>query len=218
MPRVLSDEEVRSFRRQLCEVAQRLFAERGVHGVTLRALADEVGCSRMTPYRYFEDKAEILAAVRASGFERLADAAERAARAEPDPGRRLEALGRAYLRFAREEPHAYRVMYEISQQDEHRYPELVKQIQRSQQALHDAVADAVRAGVVEGDPLNVVHVLWAGLHGLNALHLADKLHLERDLDELSDVMIAALGRAVSSDPSPHAAARRRDPHDQEATS
>jgi len=182
----------------------------------LRALADEAGCSRMTPYRYFRDKAEILAAVRSSGFERLADAAEAAARAERDPTRRLEALGRAYLRFAREQPHAYRVMYEIDQQDEHRHPELVKQIQRSQQPLRDAVEDAVRAGVVQGDPLNVVHVLWAGLHGLNALHLADKLQLGRNLDELSEVMVRSLARAVSSDPSQRPAARRT--HRQERTS
>lgn len=194
-----------AFRHRLCEVAQRLFAERGVHGVTLRALADEAGCSRTTPYRYFKDKAEILAAVRARGFRRLADAVEEAARAERDPGRRLEALGRSYLRFAREEPHAYRVMYEISQQDEHRYPELVKQVQRSQQPMLDTVEDCVRAGVVHGDPLNVVHVLWAGLHGLNTLHLADKLHLGRDLDELSEVMVKSLGRAVASDPSPRPA-------------
>jgi AcrR family transcriptional regulator len=209
MPKTLSDQEVIAFRRRLCEVAQRMFAERGVHDVTLRALAVEAGCSRMTPYRYFKDKAEILAAVRATGFERLADAVERASREERHPARRLEALGRAYLRFARQEPHAYRVMYEISQQDEHRYPELVKQIQRSQQPMLDAVEDAVRAGVVHGDPLNVVHVLWAGLHGLNALHLADKLHIGQDLDELSLVMVKALGRAVSPDPSPRPAARRR---------
>ncbi len=217
MPRVLSDQQVSAFRRRLCEVAQRLFAERGVHGVTLRALAHEAGCSRMTPYRYFKDKSEILAAVRTAGFNRFADAIEEAARAERDPARRLEALGRTYLRFAREDPHAYRVMFEISQQDEHRYSELVKQIQRSQQPMLDTVEDCVRAGVVHGDPLNVVHVLWAGLHGLNTLHLADKLHLGRDLDELSEVMVKSLGRAVASDPSPRPAARRPT-HKQEETS
>ncbi len=125
MPRVLTENEVADFRERLCELATRRFAERGAAGVTLRALADEAGCSRTTPYRYFKDKAEILAAVRAAGFKRLADASEEAARAVRDPARRLEALGRTYLRFAREEPHAYRVMYEISQQDEHRYPELM---------------------------------------------------------------------------------------------
>ena len=217
MPRVLTANEVADFRERLCELATRRFAEQGAAGVTLRGLADEAGCSRTTPYRYFKDKAEILAAVRAAGFKRLADAVEEAARAERDPTRRLEALGRTYLRFAREEPHAYRVMYEISQQDEHRYPELVKQIQRSQQPMLDTVEDCVRAGVVHGDPLNVVHVLWAGLHGLNTLHLADKLQLGRDLDELSEVMVKSLGRAVASDPSPRPAARRPT-HRQEETS
>ena len=210
MPRILSDQEVSAFRHRLCEVAQRLFAERGVHGVTLRALAHEAGCSRMTPYRYFKDKSEILAAVRTAGFNRLADAVEQAARAERDPARRLEALGRTYLRFAREEPHAYRVMFEISQQDEHRYPELVKQIQRTQQPMLDTVEECVGAGVVDGDPLDVTHLLWASLHGLNALHLADKLQLGRDFDALSEVMVSFLGRAMSPRPAPRRPTQKQE--------
>ena len=210
MPRVLTENEVADFRERLCEVATRHFAERGAAGVTLRALADEAGCSRTTPYRYFQDKAEILAAVRAAGFQRLADATEEAARAERDPSRRLEAMGRAYLRFARDEPQAYRVMYEISQQDEHRYPELLKQIERTQQPMLDTVEECVRAGLIDGDPLDVTHVLWAGLHGLNALHLADKLHLGRDIDEISDVMLRFLGRAVSARTVAHEPTRTQE--------
>lgn len=210
MPRTLTEDQVADFREHLCELATRRFAERGAAGVTLRALADEAGCSRMTPYRYFKDKAEILAAVRTAGFKRLADASEEAARTERDPSQRLEALGRSFLRFAREEPHAYRVMYEISHEDEHRYPELVKQIQRTQQPMLDTVEECVRAGVVEGDPLDVTHVLWAGLHGVNALHLADKLHLGRDVDELSDAMISFLGRAMSPRPATHHPTRTQE--------
>ena len=201
MARVLTDTEVAAFRERLCELATRRFAERGAAGVTLRALADEAGCSRTTPYRNFKDKAEILAAVRTTGFERLAEALEAAARAERDPSRRLEALGRTYLRFARDEPNSYRVMYEISQQDEHRYPELVKQIQRTQQPMLDTVEECVRTGVVDGDPVDLTHVLWASLHGLNALHLADKLHLGRDFDALAEVMVRFLGRALSPRPT-----------------
>jgi len=197
MPRVLTDNEVAEFRERLCELATRRFAERGAAGVTLRALADEAGCSRTTPYRYFKDKAEILAAVRTMGFKRLAEALEEAARAQPDPVARLEALGRTYLRFARDEPHAYRVMYEISQQDEHHHPELVKQIQRTQQPMLDTVEECVGTGVIDGNPLDVTHLLWASLHGLNALHLADKLHLGRDFDALSEVMVNFLSRALA---------------------
>ena len=44
----------------------------------MRQLAAELGVSPMTPYRYFEDKDDILAAVRANGFNRFAEALERA--------------------------------------------------------------------------------------------------------------------------------------------
>lgn len=201
MSRALTENEVAKFRERLCEMATRRFAELGTAGVTMRALADEAGCSRTTPYRYFKDKAEILAAVRTMGFKRLAEALEATARAEPDSAARLEALGRSYLRFARDEPHAYRVMYEISQQDEHHYPELVKQIQRTQQPMLDTVEDCVRSGVIRGDPVDLTHVLWASLHGLNALHLADKLHLGRDFDTLGEVMIRFIGGALSPHPT-----------------
>ncbi len=40
----------------------------------MRQLAAELGCSPMTPYRYFKDKDEILAAVRAAAFDRFSEA------------------------------------------------------------------------------------------------------------------------------------------------
>jgi len=70
MPRAaLSQSEVDEFRDALCETATRLFAEQGYQGVTMRALATSLGCSPMTPYRYFENKAEIFEAVRSAAFD-----------------------------------------------------------------------------------------------------------------------------------------------------
>jgi AcrR family transcriptional regulator len=74
VPRVLSPEDVSSFRDRLCQAAERLFAEHGPNAVTMRQLAAELGCSPMTPYRYFKDKDEILAAVRAAAFDRFSEA------------------------------------------------------------------------------------------------------------------------------------------------
>jgi AcrR family transcriptional regulator len=78
MPRVLSDTDVADFRDRLCEAAERLFAEKGPDAVTMRQLASELGVSPMTPYRYFKDKDDILAAVRTNGFTRFAEAMEAA--------------------------------------------------------------------------------------------------------------------------------------------
>ena len=208
MPKILSPNDVLQFRQRLCELALKAFAEKGVDGISLRGLATAAGCSRTTPYRYFKNKADILAAVRQSGFQRMADEAERVARNEPDPDRRLIKLARSYLRFALDTPDAYRVMYSVAQHDEQRYPELVKQINRAQQPMMDTVHEAAAKGSVAGDPVNIMHVLWAGLHGLISLHLSDKLHLGRDIGELSEVMIRSLGRAVATKPSSQAAARR----------
>ena len=71
MPRVLTETDVADFRERLCVAAERLFAEKGPDAVTMRQLASELGVSPMTPYRYFQDKDDILAAVRTNGFNQL---------------------------------------------------------------------------------------------------------------------------------------------------
>ena len=208
MPKILTPNDVLQFRQRLCDLALKAFAEQGVEGMSLRGLAAAAGCSRSTPYRYFKNKADILAAVRQAQFQRMADENEAVAIQESDPDKRLVALARCYVSFAMANPDAYRVMFSVNQQDEQRYPELVKQITRANQSMKNAVNEALAKGTLHGDPTNIVHMLWAGLHGIVSLHLSDKLHLGRDMDELAEVMIRSLGRAVATQPSKQAATRR----------
>ena len=141
MPKILTPNDVLQFRQRLCDLALKAFAEQGVEGMSLRGLAAAAGCSRTTPYRYFKNKADILAAVRQAQFQRMADDAEEVARHASDPDERLVALARAYLSFAMATPDAYRVMYSVNQRDEQRYPELVRQINRAQQPMMTAVSN-----------------------------------------------------------------------------
>ncbi|MEH6569809.1 MAG: WHG domain-containing protein [Halioglobus sp.] len=208
MPKILTPKDVLQFRQRLCDLALKAFAEQGVEGMSLRGLAAAAGCSRTTPYRYFKDKADILAAVRQAQFQRLADENEAVALQENDPDKRLVALARCYVRFAMANPDAYRVMFSVNQQDEQRYPALVKQIKRANQSMKNAVNESLEKGSLAGDPANIVHILWAGLHGIVSLHLSDKLHMGRGIDELAEVMIRSLSQAVAAQPSKQAAARR----------
>ncbi len=84
MPKPLSKAEIEDFREKLIDAATRLFAERRRQDFTLKELTSELGVSPMTPYRYFEDKDAMLAAVRARAFDRFADALE-VAFAKPGP-------------------------------------------------------------------------------------------------------------------------------------
>ena len=185
MPRPpLSEAEIAAFREKAIRVATRLFARDGYAAVTLRAIAEGLGTSHMAPYRYFENKAEIFAMVRADAFRRFGDVQERAFANSEEPLERLFSMRAAYVRFALEHPDEYRVMFELGQDSEELYPKLAEESRRSFTALERAVAAAIEAGALAGEPRVVAHLLWASIHGVVSLHLAGKLTLGLTLDDL----------------------------------
>jgi AcrR family transcriptional regulator len=174
MPRTLSSDDVQQFREAMRRVAENAFATCGAQGVTMRELAKELGCSAMTPYRYFRDKDEILAMVRAAAFNRFAARLEAAAR--QSSGTDHSGVGDAYVAFALDEPHAYRLMFDLTQQDG-AYPELAAASQRAWQLLGAHFERLVEAGILEGDPRLIGYAYWASLHGFTMLALANQLPL-----------------------------------------
>lgn len=198
MPRAaLSRDQVEEFRDALCEAATRLFAEHGYEGVTMRALAKDLGCSPMTPYRYFENKAAIFDTVRLAAADRFADAIDGAVKRHEDHRDRLIAMTHAYVGFAVDEPHAYRIIFEL---DRRRRPASVTvEETRSWFVMKAAVTEAIEAGVLHGDPDTVAHLLWSSVHGMVALHLAGMLALGLDLESLVEAFLA---REIDSDPIP----------------
>lgn len=182
MPRVLTETDVADFRERLCEAAVRLFAEKGPDAVTMRQLAAELGVSPMTPYRYFEDKDDILAAVRTSGFTRFAEALEAARAGVSDQRAAGEAVGEAYLRFALENPHSYKLMFDLNQPNIEKYPDLIAAGQRARATMTDHVEDAIAAGVLAGDPEQIGSMMWAAIHGVVVLQLAGMLPAGRARD------------------------------------
>jgi AcrR family transcriptional regulator len=185
--RQLTSSEIEAFRRRAVAAATRLFADRGFEAVSMRQLAAELGCSAMTPYRYFASKEELFARVRTEAFRRFADRQARAAADGADARDRLRRLGQAYIDFALDEPEAYRIMFALEQAPSDAYPELEAEQRRAISYLHAAARELVAAGLMDGDPLSLAHVLWGQVHGLVTLHLAGKLIMGRSLAELRAV-------------------------------
>jgi AcrR family transcriptional regulator len=197
LPKNLSDRDIADFRERLCDAAERLFAQHGTEAVSVRQLAAALGVSAMTPYRYFKDKDAILAAVRARGFDRHAEALERAY-AEAPLRRRAAAVGAAYVRFALENPEAYKLMFDIRQPNEGDYPDLVRAGERSRRTMTRHLRDLIAAGALKGDPDLIGHMFWAALHGPLMLRFAGKLPAAYDAEVLIDALTAAVGKAVFS--------------------
>ena len=180
-------------RERLCEAAARIFVEEGEAALSMRRLAAEVGCSPMAPYRHFADKQALIAAVRAAAFNRLAETLDGVAR---DGRHRAADIGEAYVRFARANPAAYKLMFDLAQPDEAAYPELAAASARAREAMSGYVRELVDAGVLAGDPVALGHVFWATIHGLVVLDLAGRLPADPSFETLRVTALGALMRGL----------------------
>jgi len=174
MPRYLTDQDIADFRSELCKVATERFARHGYEGVTMRQLAEALGCSPKTPYRYFKDKADILATVRAQAFTRFADTLEKAAAAAP-PSERGRRTSEAYLAFALKNPHAYRIMFDIDAPLDEKHPELGPAAERAARYITRGAEQLAESGAIDADPKLFGWSMWAALHGVVMLHQSGML-------------------------------------------
>jgi AcrR family transcriptional regulator len=186
MPRYLTDQDIADFRAELCRVATERFAKHGYEGVTMRQLAEALGCSPKTPYRYFKDKADILATVRAQAFARFADVMEKAAKAPPEE--RGERTTEAYLSFALKNPHAYRIMFDIDAPLDETHPELGPAADRAARYITRGAEEMAAAGIIDVDPTAFGWSMWAAMHGIVMLHQSGMLTHGPDYRKLSAFM------------------------------
>ena len=184
MPRELSSEDFEAMRAKIGAVAAALYAGGGVGAITMRDIAKKLGRSPMGLYRYFADREEILAFVRADAFDRFSDALEGAFASGSDAFARARAVGRAYLDFALKNPNAYRLMFDLDPPDEARHPDLRRAGKRAGETVTRHVKDLAAAGIVHGDPKIIGNALWAASHGVIVLHLAGRLPAGMKVEDL----------------------------------
>lgn len=200
MPRVLSSEDVEAFRTRLCAAAETLFAEHGIEAVTMRELAQALGVSPMTPYRYFKDKDAILAAVRAAAFRRFSMALETAMIEPCDAVTRSRRAGQAYIEFALAEPQAYRLMFDLTQPTQGEYPELLSALDRARRTMTVHIEAMIHAGLLEGDPELIGHLFWSMLHGMLMLQINCKLAPSVDPMALRRLALTTILRGLGVSP------------------
>jgi AcrR family transcriptional regulator len=160
-----------NLRQALIRGALQLIAEKGTAGFTIAEAARSAGVSPAAPYRHFRDRDELLADVARLGFERFADKLESAwNNGRPDPVRAFEAMGTAYLAFARDETAYYSAMFEAGIPAE-ASPELRQASDRAFGVLRTASeAVAARLPPEKRPPalMMALHI-WSLSHGIASL-------------------------------------------------
>lgn len=184
-----------STRGQLLAAAVRLIDEGGPEAVTLRAVAQAVGVSHNAPYRHFEDKRALLAAVAQAGFSELGHAFAQAAETAATPLAALKLVARLYFDFARRHPARYRLLFsdpEVGRGG----GELEAEALRAFYAVAGLVEAAQRSGELKpGEPAEITALLYGALHGLADLELSGRARAAKGMaaaDALPAVLLDLL--------------------------
>ena len=155
----------------LVRAALELIAKKGPAGFTFAEAARFAGVSPAAPYRHFRDRDELLVDVARRGFDLFEAALARAwGGGRPNAFAAFERLGKAYLRFAREEPAYYSAMFETGLSLESS-PELRAAGERSFGVLRAATEQLIAAMPAQNRPpvLMMALHLWALSHGIASL-------------------------------------------------
>jgi AcrR family transcriptional regulator len=160
-----------NLREALIQAAQDLIGAKGPANFTIAEAARLAGVSPAAPYRHFRDAESLLAEVATRGFDTFRDRLAAALGRHPaDPARAAEAVGRAYLAFAREEPAFYAAMFEARIAREP-FPDLQAAGDRAFGVLR-ALAERL-AAVAHTQPkppaLMIALHLWSTAHGVASL-------------------------------------------------
>jgi AcrR family transcriptional regulator len=185
-----------ALRAALLAAAEQVLMREGMVGLTLRAVAREVGASHAAPKNHFDDLTGLLSELAAVGFDRLSDRMLAAADGKPSPQARLNAIGHAYVAFAIAEPGLFQLMFRGERLDTSR-PALKTQMERAYRVLTDAVAAAYpHANAASGVGPEVVRA-WSMVHGFAMLLLDGQLEpiladrpAGRDTMALLDAMLS----------------------------
>jgi AcrR family transcriptional regulator len=144
--------------------------------VSIRAVAKTVGCTAPSIYRHFEDKQHLLFEVCARHFGRLADFVADAVAGTDDPVQAIGTMGRAYVRFALDNPEHYRIMFmgrsELTPEQYADERILESGAFGGLVAVVQTCIDTGRFRADLGEPVTIAHALWATVHGVASIAVA----------------------------------------------
>ena len=186
-------------RNALLTEALRLIQERKQVDFNLRELARRAGVTHTAAYRHFRSKRDLLAEIALGGYQRLLFLFQEAALKSKDAGRDpVIEQGKAYVRFAIENPGRFRAMGDPTLYPFIDFPELYSTAKAAFAALVTSMKSEIASGKYrKASATRLTLAAWASVHGLSHLILDNlvvdsmdptPLDLEATLEFVSDTV------------------------------
>lgn len=163
----------REARRAILDATQTLLSESEAGDFSIRGLTERCGYSAPTIYYHFGDKDGLLTALLDDGMQILARELHRCFQSE-DALDRLRSILLTFIRYATEHPTFSALWGTVSRQPGNEMPRSYDEVK---DLLDSPVRDLVDAGRLNDlDTTRAEQMLWAMLHGLIALQMAEPDH------------------------------------------
>jgi AcrR family transcriptional regulator len=165
--------------------------------VSIRAVADAVGVTPPSIYLHFADKAELINAVCLRHFVDLDQYIKAAVEGIEDPLEELLHRGKAYVRFGREHPEQYRILFMSRPDPSEQPPDEQFLAACGFNALMETVDRAMTGGAIaRQDPVLVATGLWTVVHGITSLAISMAHYPLVPLERLVDHLLETHGRGL----------------------
>jgi AcrR family transcriptional regulator len=194
-------------RAEIVDAAEALYAEVGWDAVTMEQVARRARLSRALVYVYFHDKADLHFALVERSLDALRQRFEAAREGRSRGIDEVEAIGRAYLAFARELPHYFDA---CARYQAHASADVPLQPNESAcmgagHRVHEVIVGSLARGVADGsiradlgDLYLTALSLWAFSHGLIQIAATKSGHMAHEGVAVQDFVEHALALALGS--------------------
>jgi len=195
-----------SLKEACVQAAREVIAEHGVENLSMRDVARTLDISHQAPYRHFESRDHLLAEIMRRCFADFAQHLENRPRTG-NPATDLDAMGHAYLSYARNKPLEYRLMFGTPWPEPAQHPSLVQHAVRAFNLLRDSLR-AMQGGRPEehAQADRQAMFIWSTLHGMASITQANvmqHLNLSPGVEHaLPCDMMARIGLGLSLPESP----------------
>lgn len=159
--------------------AKEILSKEGRDQLSIRKIATAAEYSPATIYLYFKDKDEILFSLMEMGFTLMGKFLMEAI-SEPDPVKRIAAIGRGYVRFGIDNPDWYELMFNSEKPMNHL--ERCKEVWGQGLSLFELLVSTCQEVIdnkrTKADNPHIMALqLWSNVHGLVSLVQSQRLDI-----------------------------------------
>ena len=171
-------------RKDILDAARHLVMQKGVDGLSMRAIARRIDYSPAGLYEYFSGKDEIVQAICWEGHQRLTRALLSARDPQAAPAEQLLTIGLAYIAFALSHADYYLLMFTNPPA-----PASVEGMLTDESA-YTVLLQVIEQGIASGDFITrpgldrdeMAYNAWALVHGAAMLRITYLMELPHDFD------------------------------------